>query len=112
MRCAKGERYEQCTALIEAPCAKKSPRTRAVGGYLKHKTIDLDDRYLSDEKTGTKATNARVEKVGPERRFVRTQLRAISDSSKPTVVNRPRRVPVATDLPVFTAMHHDICHGS
>lgn len=45
------------------------------------------------------------------RRFVKTQLRPIPDPSK-RLVNRPRRVPARLIFRVFTAMHHDICHGS
>lgn len=98
MRCAKEERYEQCTALIEAPCAKKSPRTRAVGGYLKHKTIDLGDERSRVTKNGDKSDECACREGRAEvRRFVKTQLRPIPDSFQTAA--RSSEGPRATDLP-------------
>lgn len=57
--------FEQSTALIEAPCAKKSPRARAVGGSLKHRQlISTDFSGENEDETGKRRV-----KVGPERRL-------------------------------------------
>ena len=80
--------FEQCTALIEAPCAAKSPRTRAVGASLKHRQlISTDFSGENEDETGE-----RREKVGPERRLPKP-VAADSCSSK-RLVKCPRRLPV------------------
>lgn len=51
-RRTEGE-FDGRTALIEAPCAEKSPRTRAVGGSLKHsQLISTDFSGGNEDETG------------------------------------------------------------